>query len=74
MKFFYLERIDKTRYDENNAAIVRAKSHKSVRQIMRNRPYGDENRDVWVNPKHSKCKEIKPEGKPQIVLIDFNAG
>lgn len=60
-------------YDKAFGFVVRAETESAARQLA-HQEGGDENRgerNPWLYPQHSTCKEITSEGEPGIVLRDF---
>lgn len=65
-------------YDKAFGFVVRASSPAKARKIADSEA-GDENREAgqphhpWLDPALSTCIELRPVGKPGLVLRDFSA-
>lgn len=56
--------------------VVRAETEADARALA-DRSAGDENwenRHPWLDPQLASCKELTPEGPPEVVICDFKAG
>ena len=72
MKLYILKHTGKIGYDEYTLKIVRAKNAKKARDEA-SIIYADEG-DIWRDTKLVSCKQLKIDGKPGIIMSDFNAG
>jgi len=76
MNIYLLERISDVGYDEMAAAVVRARSPQSARDICASNA-GQETPMVWIDLKCStvrfvgRCSMTRPEG---LILKDFRTG
>lgn len=78
MKLWYLENLKAKEakivyYDTNYGIVVRASCPINARKIAA-RHAEDEGHDLWLDIALSSCKQLKYEGKPGVVIVDFNAG
>jgi hypothetical protein len=72
---FLLSRNEWVDYDQSIAFVVRANSAKEARKIAND----CENLDmaegkIWEDTKRVKCRQIKMEGKHEIILRSFKNG
>lgn len=85
MKFYLITRTDETDWDETNAILVRAEDRRAARKmaLISHAEAGDEwatssIRDQIVHdgfrPDNLKISEVKTEGKPEVIIIDFLRG
>lgn len=66
----------KNTYDENgspNGMLVRASTKYDARGIA-SVVIDEFGRGVWLSSKSSSCRELHPQGKPELILASFNAG
>ena len=73
MKLFLLERPNATIRDERCRILVRSTSVKAARKLAAITA-GDEKSTVWLSTETSTCKEVKTEGKPEIILVQTISG
>lgn len=73
MKLWKLARLGDVDYDVNDGFVIRAESELAARE-MASRTRGEEGPGTWLAAKLSSCVEVTPEGDPEIILTDFNAG
>jgi hypothetical protein len=66
----------RTRWDENSAFVIAAKNARQCREIASKRDHGDEDREIWRNPKLTSIRKIGVSAKenPHIILRDYHAG
>lgn len=60
-------------YDCANGFVVRASDESEARGFASNQ-CGDEGAAAWQMAGYSTCQELTADGKPGIILRDFNAG
>ncbi len=68
MKLWLLYR-DECDFDEYEKHLIRAKSQKRARQIANN--ISRDEGKIWEDKELVKCKQIKIEGKEEIIISDF---
>ena len=63
-------------YDKVFGFVIRAKTEKEAREMANNKAK-DENKEgvknVWLNPKYSKCIVLRNIGKIEIIMRDFKS-
>lgn len=59
-------------YDKAFGFVVEANSPTEARKLA-SEEGGDENRNSkpWLDPSQSTCKELKPSGKSEVIIVDF---
>ena len=60
-------------YDYYDSFVIRAKSQKEARSMAYAKATTRE-QDMWLESKHSVCKEVTSKGDSVILAASFNAG
>lgn len=68
MKLYVLRR--NPSYDEAGGFVVRASSAKRARELAAEQ-CGDEGMGVWLNPEDSTCRQLKEDGRSEVILRDY---
>jgi len=68
MKLYILQR--QASYDELRGVVVRAESSRQARRLASSYR-GDEGEDVWMDKNQTTCRQVKNDGKPEVILCDF---
>jgi hypothetical protein len=75
MKLFLLNRNEWVDFDQTIAFVIRADSAREARKLANDCPNLDmAEGQIWEDTKRTKCREIKVEGKKEIVLRSFKNG
>jgi len=83
----YVKDPDHVRYDCYDSVVVRARSEKQARQLLKDKGFGGgetrhanpngsygRNLDFWSNPRYTVCERIDVSGETEIIISSFNAG
>tara|TARA_B100001146_G_C16035020_1_gene371023 strand:+ start:123 stop:656 length:534 start_codon:yes stop_codon:yes gene_type:complete len=63
--------------DAHHGFLVAASCDQEAREFVKDITYGDEPKDIWLNPKKTTCTMVAPVSKyteNSVVIKDFNAG
>lgn len=60
-------------YDMSYGHVVRAETESAARKLA-SRCFGDEGREVWLDPTATTCEELLADGEPTVILTDFLSG
>lgn len=71
--YLLVQHDDDVDWDCMQGIVVRAKSAREARKLAAS-VAGDEGSAVWLSPVASRCRRILSDGKPAIILRDFNNG
>ena len=72
-------------WDMVHGFVIRAESERAARDLIAYSgevepgiaviaAYGDEGKEVWLNPNYTECIELTQDGEEEIIMIDFHAG
>jgi hypothetical protein len=68
MKLWILKCLVYVNWEENRAVVVCATTARAARKLARNT--AGSNNTVWLSPKTSSCRELKPTGKEELIITD----
>ena len=57
-------------YDKAFGVVVRAENAKEARK-MASEKHGDERAYPWLSSEFTTCRQLKPEGKAVVIMVDF---
>jgi len=79
MKLWLLRPIEENKkawepwYNKNFGSVVRAETEVEARAIGSIDAHGNEGPNVWLDSMQTSCIELLPEGKAEMVTLDFRA-
>ena len=59
-------------YDSTFGVVVRAGNAKKARKLATSAA-GDEGKEVWLDKEKTTCKEIKEDGKEEVIIVDYHS-